>query len=151
MAECQLHWVGTTGLRAPVHQFQLQRTPRRTASSRGFATLTRQMGELNMRTTNIDKSLGQHIESTQKLAVIHRREDPQSGAAIAAIPGGVESLLPFGLGLIPTSSSEPEASLGEDPHERYLVSNSIFTAFQNLASNQTKNCKILKIYKNLHN
>ena len=27
--------------------------------------LTRQMGELNVRTTNIDESLGQHIESTQ--------------------------------------------------------------------------------------
>ena len=39
--------------------------PRRTASSRDFATLTRQMDELNMRTTNIDESLGQHIESTQ--------------------------------------------------------------------------------------
>ena len=39
--------------------------PRRTASSKGFATLTRQMGELNVRTTNIDESLGQHIESTQ--------------------------------------------------------------------------------------
>ena len=39
--------------------------PRHTASSRGFATLTRQMGELNVRTTNIDESLGQHIESTQ--------------------------------------------------------------------------------------
>ena len=37
---------------------------RRIASSRGFATLTRQMGELNVR-TNIDESLGQHIESTQ--------------------------------------------------------------------------------------
>ena len=30
-----------------------------------FATLTRQMGELNMCTANIDESLGQHIESTQ--------------------------------------------------------------------------------------
>ena len=39
--------------------------PRRTASSRSFATLTRQMGKLNVRTTNIDESLGQHIESTQ--------------------------------------------------------------------------------------
>ena len=38
---------------------------RRLASSRGFATLTRQMGELNMRITNIDEPLGQHIESTQ--------------------------------------------------------------------------------------
>ena len=65
MAECQLHRVGTADLRAPVHQFQLQWSPRCTASSRGFATLTRQMGELNMRTTNIDESLGQHIESTQ--------------------------------------------------------------------------------------
>jgi len=35
------------------------------ASSRGFATLTRQMGELNVRTTNIDESLGLHIESTR--------------------------------------------------------------------------------------
>ena len=61
MAECQLHRVGTAGLRAPVHQFQLQRTP----TTYSFAALTRQMGELNMRTTNIDESLGQHIESTQ--------------------------------------------------------------------------------------
>ena len=34
------------------------------SSFRGFATLTRQMGELNMCTSNIDESLGQHIEST---------------------------------------------------------------------------------------
>ena len=39
--------------------------PRHTASSKGFATLTRQLGELNKRTTNIDESLGQHIKSTQ--------------------------------------------------------------------------------------
>ena len=39
--------------------------PRRTASSRGFATLTWQMGKLNVHTTNINESLGQHIESTQ--------------------------------------------------------------------------------------
>ena len=58
MAECQLHRVGTACLRAPVHQFQLQ-------WSRGFATLTRQMGELNVRITNIDESWGRHIESTQ--------------------------------------------------------------------------------------
>ena len=38
---------------------------RRSVSSRGFATLTRHMDELNVRNTNIDKSLGQHIESTQ--------------------------------------------------------------------------------------
>src|SRR6185503_6891169 len=38
---------------------------RRTASSRGFAILTRQMGKLNVRTTTIDESLGQHIRSTQ--------------------------------------------------------------------------------------
>ena len=31
--------------------------PRHTASSRGFATLTRQMGKLNVRTTNIDESV----------------------------------------------------------------------------------------------
>ena len=31
-----------------------------------------------------------------KLAAIHRREDPQPGAATAAIPGGVEGLLPLG-------------------------------------------------------
>ena len=39
--------------------------PRHTALSRGFATLTRQMSEQNMHTTNIDESLGQHIESTE--------------------------------------------------------------------------------------
>ena len=65
MVECQLHRVGTASLRTPIHQFQLQRTPRCTVSSRSFATLTRQMGELNVCTTNIDESLGQHIESTQ--------------------------------------------------------------------------------------
>ena len=64
MVECQLHQVGTAGLRAPIHQFQLQRTPTMYSSSRSFATLTRQMGELNV-CTNINESLGQHIESTQ--------------------------------------------------------------------------------------
>ena len=66
------------------------------SSFRGFATLTRQMGELNVRTTNINESLGQHIESHTELAAIHRREDPQPRAATAAIPGGVEGLLPLG-------------------------------------------------------
>ena len=65
MVECQLHRVGTASLRTPIHQFQLQRTPTMYSSSRSFATLTRQMGELNVRTTNIDESLGQHNESTQ--------------------------------------------------------------------------------------
>jgi len=40
-------------------------TARRSASSRGFTTLTQQMDEQNMRSNNIDESLGQHIESTQ--------------------------------------------------------------------------------------
>ena len=65
MAECQsTEWAR----QASGHQSTSSSSsgpPRRTASSRGFATLTRQMGELNVRTTNIDKSLGQHIESTQ--------------------------------------------------------------------------------------
>ena len=68
MAECQLHRVGTAGPRAPVHQLQFQWTPdlRQTFSFvQRFRPLTRQMGELNMRTTNIDESLGQHIVSTQ--------------------------------------------------------------------------------------
>ena len=40
-------------------------TARRSASSRGFKSLTRQLGELNVRANNIDESLGQHIQSTQ--------------------------------------------------------------------------------------
>ena len=40
-------------------------TARRSASSRGFSSLIRQLGELNVRTNNIDESLGQHIQSTQ--------------------------------------------------------------------------------------
>jgi len=39
-------------------------TARRSASFRGFATLTQQMGELNVRASNIEESLGQHIQST---------------------------------------------------------------------------------------
>ena len=38
---------------------------RRPALSRGFATLTQQMSELNMHANNIDESLSQHIQSTQ--------------------------------------------------------------------------------------
>ena len=55
MAKCQLHRVGTIGLGSSSSS---SGPPRRTASSRGFATLTRQMGELNVHTTNIDESLG---------------------------------------------------------------------------------------------
>ena len=58
MAECQLHRVGTAGLRAPVHQFQLQWTSTTYSFVQSFATLTRQMGRLNVPTTNIDESLG---------------------------------------------------------------------------------------------
>ena len=36
-------------------------TTRHSASSRGFATLTQQMGELNVHASNIEESLGQHI------------------------------------------------------------------------------------------
>jgi len=54
----------------------------RSASSRGFATLTWQMGELNMCTNNIEESLGQHIESTQNwqrhtCERIHKMEQQQ--------------------------------------------------------------------------
>ena len=65
MVECQLHRVGTVGPRAPVHQLQLQWTP----ATYNFVQRLRHSdsadGELNIRTTNIDESLGQHIESTQ--------------------------------------------------------------------------------------
>ena len=40
-------------------------TARRSALSRGFSSLTQQLGELNVRTNNIDELLGQHIQSTQ--------------------------------------------------------------------------------------
>ena len=40
-------------------------TARRSASSRGFATLTQQMGELNIRASNIEESLCLHILLTQ--------------------------------------------------------------------------------------
>jgi hypothetical protein len=40
-------------------------TARHSASSRGFSSLTQQLGELNIRTNNIDELLGQHIQSTQ--------------------------------------------------------------------------------------
>ena len=91
-----------------------------------------------MRTTNIDESLGQHIESTQNWQQytgerIRNLEQQQQQSH-----GGPTTV---GLGLIPTSSSEPEASLGEDPHERYLVSNSIFTAFKTLHETKQKFAK----------
>ena len=40
-------------------------TARRSASSRGFNSLTQHLDELNVHTNNIDESLGQHIQSTQ--------------------------------------------------------------------------------------
>ena len=40
-------------------------TARRSASSRGFSSLTQQLGELNMSVNDINESLGQHIQSTQ--------------------------------------------------------------------------------------
>ena len=39
-------------------------TARRSALSRGFSSLTQQLGELNVRTNNINESLGQHIQTT---------------------------------------------------------------------------------------
>ena len=65
MAECQLHRVGTAALRAPVHQFQLQWSPATYSFVQRLRHSDSADGELNVCTTNIDESLGQHIESTQ--------------------------------------------------------------------------------------
>ena len=68
-----------------------------------------------------------------ELAVIHRREDPQPGATTAADPGGVEGLLTLGWVQPQPTAVSLKLAWGRTPHERYLVSNSTFTTFQNLA------------------
>ena len=65
MAECQLHRVGTAGLRTPVHQFQLQRTPATYSFVQRFCHSDSADGRAEHAHHQIDESLGQHIESTQ--------------------------------------------------------------------------------------
>ena len=96
MAECQLHRVGTASLRAPVHQLQLQWTPTTYSFVQRFRHSDSADGRAEHAHHQHRQVAGPAHRVNLELAVIHKREDPQPVAATAAIPGGVESLLPFG-------------------------------------------------------
>jgi len=88
MAECQLHRVGTAGLRALVHQLQLQWT----SAMYSFVQRFRYSDSADGRT---ECTCLQHRRVARpahpvdpRLAAIHRREDPHHGAALAIDAGG---------------------------------------------------------------
>ena len=74
MAEYQLHRVGMAGLRAPVHQLQLQWTP----TTYNFVQRFR------------------HSDSADGRAEHAHHQHRRVAGATAAIPGGVEGLLLLG-------------------------------------------------------
>ena len=96
MAECQLHRVGTVGPKAPIHQLQLQWTP----ATYNFVQRLRHSDSADGRAERAHHQhrgvIGPAHRVNSELAAIHRREDPQPGAAIAEILGGVEGLQPLG-------------------------------------------------------
>ena len=96
MAKCQLHRVGTAGLRAPVHQLQLQWTPATYSFVQRFRHSDSADGRAERAHHQHRRVAGPAHRVNTELAAIHRREDPQPGAATAAIPGGMEGLLPLG-------------------------------------------------------
>ena len=57
--------MGTAGLRAPVHQFQLQWSPTTYSFIQRLRHSDSADGRAKLGHHNIDESLGQHIESTQ--------------------------------------------------------------------------------------
>ncbi|RLN30019.1 hypothetical protein C2845_PM05G20320 [Panicum miliaceum] len=88
---------------------------RRTTSSRDFGSITQQLGELRVQATHIEDALHQHIENNQACQQytgekIHAMEQRSYNSRRS---GG---LITVGEGLTLTNSSEPETSLGEDPH-----------------------------------
>ena len=93
MAECQLHRVGTAGLRAPVHQFQLQWSP----ATYSFVQRLRHSDSADGRAERAHhqhrRVAGPAHRVNTELAAIYWREDPHPGAVTTAILGGVEGLL----------------------------------------------------------
>ena len=79
------------------------------SSSRGFGDITQQLGELRVQGDNIQETLNQHIDNTQawQRHTGERLHDMEHAVAVTAA-GRVST---------PISRSEPEVSLGEDPHE----------------------------------
>ena len=88
--------MGTAGLRAPVHQFQLQWSP----ATYSFVQRLRHSDSADGRAERAHhqhrRVAGPAHRVNSKLAAIHRREDPQLGVTTAADLGGVEGLLPLG-------------------------------------------------------
>ena len=98
MAECQLHRVGTAGLRALVHQFQLQLqwSPAMNSFIQRFCHSDSADGRAERAHHQHRRVARPAHQVNLELTAIHRQEDPQPGAATAADPGGVEGLLPLG-------------------------------------------------------
>ena len=96
MAECQFLRVGTAGVRAPVHQLQLQWTPAMYSFVQRFRHSDSADGRAERAHPQHRRVAGPAHRINSELAATHRREDPQLGATIAADPGGVKGLLPLG-------------------------------------------------------
>ena len=130
MAEYQLHRVGTAGLRAPVHQFQLQWTP----ATYSFVQRLRHSNSADGRDERAHhqhrRVVGPAYRVNSELAVIHRREDPQLGATTAADPGGVEGLLPLGWVQPQPIVVSRKLAWGRTPTRGNLYQTLSFTAFK---------------------
>ena len=96
MVECQLYRVGMAGLRALVHQLQIQWTPATYSFVQRFRHSDSADGRAEHAHHQHRRVAGPAHRVNIELAAIYWREDPQPGAATAAIPGGVEGLLPLG-------------------------------------------------------
>ena len=68
---------------------------RRTSSSRGFGTITQQLGELRVQGDNIQEMQNQHIDTTQAWQHYIGERNPRHGAVTVAVTGGVEGVLPL--------------------------------------------------------
>ena len=87
MAECQLHRVGTAGLQWTPATYSFVQRLRHSDSADERAERAHHQHR---------RVAGPAHRVNLELAAIHRREDPQLGAAAVADPGGVEGLLPLG-------------------------------------------------------
>ena len=130
MAECQLDSVGTAGLRAPIHQFQLQRTP-------AMYSIVQRFRHSDSTDGRAERAHHQHRrfarpahQVNSELAVTHRREDPQLGATTAADPGGVEGLLPLGWVQPQPTAVRLKLAWGRTPTRGNLYQNLSFNAFK---------------------
>ena len=141
MAECQLDSVGTAGLRAPIHQFQLQRTPAMYSFVQRFRHSDSADGRAERAHHQHRRVAGPAHRVNTELAATHRREDPQLGVATGADPGGVEGLLPLGWVQPQPAAVSLKLAWGRTPTRGNLYQTLSFTAFKTLHETKQKFAK----------